>query len=322
MTSQNASSTMTSTNKRVRFTDLTGDTSPNTTTIGNTLTPKGIALQSIRVFAVTLRKHLQPIIIHAGESHVDILHKWATKVRQHKKMEDDDEFIPRSARMVNFEFRVSKEVEESEEFNRIQKDTDIIINDFRLSLKEKVQETLGLEIRLLKEKMEKNLVLHIFKIVQGYLITDSKDVSPHLIVSALMHYHHEKLLDQTTFELEDFNKTYREEHAIGRYPLPINAPEPPEEEEMAGQDAPPTTDDQQYAIRLRDDAQRCYNAVYSTLAKPAKSYFEKLENIEIDISLKKLHTTATLEDAATSAKNRMALEPSADPSLVKDLIRT
>ena len=62
--------------------------------------------------------------------------------------------------------------------------------------------------------------------------------------------------------------------------------------------------------------------LHSPNAKLAKSYFEKLENIEIDISLKKLHTTATLEDAATSAKNRMALEPSADPTLVKDLIRT
>ena len=79
--------------------------------------------------------------------------------------------------------------------------------------------------------------------------------------------------------------------------------------------------DQQYAIKLRDDAQICYNAVYSTICKPVQSYFDRIETIEIDISLKKMHTTSIHEDAATAAKNRMELEPTVDPELVKDLIR-
>ena len=142
---------MTTTNKRVRFTDLTSDDSPNTPTPGSILTPKGIALKSVRSFAATLRKHLAPIIINAGESHVDLLHKWTTKVRQLKKMEDDDDFIPRSARMVNFEFRVPKAVEVTEEFISINAETNILTNNFRLSLKEKVMETLALEIKLMRD---------------------------------------------------------------------------------------------------------------------------------------------------------------------------
>ena len=42
-------------------------------------------------------------------------------------MDDDKEFIPRSARLVNFDFRVTKKVENNPEFLVIKADTDSIV---------------------------------------------------------------------------------------------------------------------------------------------------------------------------------------------------
>ena len=76
-----------------------------------------------------------------------------------------------------------------------------------------------------------------------------------------------------------------------------------------------------YANQLKQDAQLCYNAICKAIKIPVKSYCERLVNIEIDISLKKMHSTAELETAATATKTRLGLEPTADPELVKNLIR-
>ena len=248
------------------------------------------------------------------------MHNWMTKLRQHKKMEDDAEFIPRSAR-TNFEFRVNKEVEDCPEFVAINAETTDIINDFQMSLKQQIMKVLDIEVKLLQSHMYTNLVKQINYVVQAILVSEGKAVSPHLIVSTFMHHHQEEFLDQTTMELEEFNEKYKEVHALARYPLPINAPLIDEEENMTDETRPDDAARSRYAIQLQQDAQLCYNAVYATIVIPVRSYAERCETIEIDISLKKLSTTAKLEDSATATKKRLGLEPTADPDLVKDLIR-
>ena len=73
---------------------------------------------------------------------MDLLHKFSTKCRQHAKMENDDDFIPRSARLMNFEFMVSKQVECSEEFLGVKVETEALVKEFRLNLKGKIIEIL------------------------------------------------------------------------------------------------------------------------------------------------------------------------------------
>ena len=45
-------------------------------------------------------------------------------MNQYKKMDDDPDYIPRSANLINFEFRVTKEVENHAEFFVKKADTD------------------------------------------------------------------------------------------------------------------------------------------------------------------------------------------------------
>ena len=320
MTTEYASDTMTTTNKRVRFTDPSSEPSPILKTAGKPLTPKGLALMSVRTYASTLRKHLSPILLNAGETNINLTHSWTSKVRQLKKMEDDDEYLPRSTRNVDFEFRVTKQVEDTEEYKSINAETQIIMNDFRLSLKGKVKEVLIVEIKLIRESLIENLMKHLCLVVQAQLLTDGKKISPHLMISTFMHYHHTTFLSQTDLEIEEFNVSYKKYHSLATYPLPTSEHNP-DNVEMAPEQPALHAENHSYAIQLRDDALICFKTVLATLSTPIKVYFERMDAIEVDISLKKLNSTAELEDAAATAKARLLLEPTTDPELVKDLIR-
>ena len=248
------------------------------------------------------------------------MHNWMTKLQQHKRMEDDVEIIPRSA-PINFKFRVSKHVEDCTEFVTINTETTNIISDFQIQLKQQIMKVLDLEIKQLRSHMYTNLCKHINLIVQAILVSEGKAVSPHLIVITFMHYHQEEFLAQTSMELEEFNEKYKEVHELTRYPLPIHAPLLDGDVDMPDELNQGEATNLNYATQLKQDAQLCYNAICKAIKIPVKSYCERLVNIEIDISLKKMHSTAELETAATATKTRLCLEPTADPELVKNLIR-
>ena len=137
---------MTSMNKRVWFTnpDL-----PNTPPASAILSPKGAAQAAVRAYAASLQDTLSPIILTAGEHFIDQVHKLIIKAVQPQKMNDDADFIPRSTRLVNFEFRVTKEVEVNPDFVVIKDDTTNLVNKFKQDLKTKIMETLEIEIALL-----------------------------------------------------------------------------------------------------------------------------------------------------------------------------
>ena len=316
---------MNTTNKRVRFTTPSVIDMTTSLTPGSTLTPKACSIQSVRSFAVTLRKHLSPIIQNAGLSHIELLHKWSTKCRQHCKMEGDDTFIPRSARLMNFEFRVSKEVETSEEFLEVKAETEVIIKEFRLNLKDRIMDTLKIEILSTRQKLYENLVKEIYSIIQAKLLSEKKTNDPHVIFTQILHYYLEELLDPFDCNELELCTIYKAVHVLEDIPI-SNTPNPDAETNEMVEDTVPLTQptgpsNQSQAIKLRDLSRSCLNTIVSAIIRPHQMYFERLEEIEIDISLKKLHFTSTTEDAAAAAKARLDLEATAPPELVKDLIR-
>ena len=116
-TSEIASNAMNNTNKGVKIEvpTLTHD-SPSTLHVSPNQTSKDCDLSSARIFAVTLRRHLSPIVKRIAESHIDLLHKQITKMNQSNKMDTDSNLIPRFTRLVNFDFRVTKLVKNSQSF--------------------------------------------------------------------------------------------------------------------------------------------------------------------------------------------------------------
>ena len=220
MTTVPASDAMTNTNKRVRFNtpSLTG--MPKSLTDESNVTPKATSIQSIRIFAATLRKHLSPIILNAGLTHIELLHKFSTKCRQHAKMESDEDFIPRSARLMNFEFMVSKQVESSEEFLGVKVETEALVKEFRLNLKGKIMETLKIEILILRQNLYENFAKDIHAIIQAKLISEKKTNDPHVIFGKIIHYHLHELIDKFDANELEICTIYKEVHALEEFPFP------------------------------------------------------------------------------------------------------
>ena len=89
-------------------------------------------------------------------------------------MDADEDFIPRSARLVNFEFRVTKKVEASEEFQEVKAETTLLIKEFRLNLKAKIMDALKIEILQLRTELYSNPVKILHSVIKGKLLSERK----------------------------------------------------------------------------------------------------------------------------------------------------
>ena len=228
MTTEIAPGAMTTTNKRVRYetTNSNPNDLPSTPSVSANQSPKGCALSSVRSFTVTLRRHLSPIVHKAAESHVDLMHKLMTKMNQFTKMDGDNDFIPRSARLANFEFRVSKKVENSPEFLTIKGETDALVLEFRLKLKQKIMDTLKIECTMLRAELYESLITNIHLVVQAQLITDKSMENPHKIVNTIIEYYYKEIFDHTDLDKDEFIEIYKNTHGLATFPLPPDATPP------------------------------------------------------------------------------------------------
>ena len=77
---------------------------------------------------------------------------------------------------------------------------------------------------------------------------------------------------------------------------------------------------QRAATRLRINSLPGRRLVVSTFCRPAKSYFKRMDAIETDLSLKKLHVTNTLEAAIEATRERLDVENSVDKELLDSVI--
>ena len=167
-----------------------------------------------------------------------------------------------------------------------------------------------------------NFAKDIHAIIQAKLISEKKTNDPHVIFGKIIHYHLHELIDKFDANELEICTIYKEVHALEEFPFPN--PLNPDADNMAtdASDTPPAPAvPQAQAIELRDLARTCLNTIVAAIIRPHQMYFDRLEEIEIDISLKKLHFTSTNEDASAAAKARLDLEDTAPPELVKALIR-
>ena len=87
-------------------------------------------------------------------------------MHERNKMDDDSNFIPRSPRMVNFDFRVTKKVENNSDYMVVKADTDVIVLEFKLALKYKIMDMLQIECKSLRDELYENLVTNLHRVVQ------------------------------------------------------------------------------------------------------------------------------------------------------------
>ena len=82
-----------------------------------------------------------------------------------------------------------------------------------------------------------------------------------------------------------------------------------------------TDNGQQQAIANRDACHPSRLLILGVFTRPGTAYFDRADAIKVDISLKKLFTTNTLEDATEATKERLDAETSVDSRLLEEIVR-
>jgi hypothetical protein len=96
-----ATETTTTTTKRTRFDASASDGKAEATS------PKALAANQVKAYIVSLQQDIGSILEKLGLNHISLQAKALDKILDMTKMEDDEEFIPSSAR-IEFSYNMSK----------------------------------------------------------------------------------------------------------------------------------------------------------------------------------------------------------------------
>ena len=179
-------------------------------------------------------------------------------------------------------------------------------------------DSLKIEIHMTRDNLYKNLVKDLHTIIQAKLLSEKNTKDPHIILSQIIHYHSNELLDSfDTTELK-FCTIYKEVHALEDIPIHNMTNPNADLNNMTGDNG---QDNHTRLIEFCNLSRSCLNTIVSTIIQPHQMYYERLEDIEIDISLNELHHSTSNEDTPASDKKvRLDPEATTPPDLVKDLL--
>jgi hypothetical protein len=330
--------TATGSSKRTRFDATAQLATPDASTAPTSQTPIAIAERHIKSHVMSLLPSIANILETTATKHILLLAKAHNKRRHASTMENDDEYIPRSAR-VKFELLVSKKVDESPAFAVLREETATIIMDFQKSLKSKILAATKLEVTSLETTIKEDLAKAICIATRAFLIADGHStVNHHRVVNTLLDRHHEALLKHATTTLAEFRSIYKEQHGLDELPPPFApAPPPPpatptprtheNAESLFAQGglyntqppappatAPPTNPaDREVAKILR--------ALDSTFIVAWDIYQDTQKKQDINLELKKLSTTYFTEAATEDTQMEVDAEGAVDPQQLKELVR-
>ena len=317
--------------KRTRFDPTaampTGEDS--TTAVGQPSgSPTAMAESFIRKHVQSLHPQIATILERLGLRHLKLLVTANNKAKHIRRMTDDQDFVPRSAR-VNFEFHVSKPAEESPEFTALREDTNDLIAAFQRSLTQKILAVTRLEHTLLTRSVQDDFIESLRVIVRAFLIvgekaTDDVDVS----VYSLVHTYQDTLFEVVKLDLDAFVPRYKTAHNINSFPsAAATAAATAGVAAAAGHDSD-RDDSLGYALAGIPPAPavdpclaNIHRAIVSVFVEPWKLFLRQQRQNDIHLELKKLSTAHFTEKATVDAAMDVDAEPAADRRHLGDLIR-
>ena len=324
----NTNSSSSSPNKRVRF-DATSAPTPPGDTSAIKSTPLYVADTFIKNHIVSLQPQLASILGKLGHHHVSLLHKLHNKKAQITRMESDEDFIPRSAR-IDFKFHMSKTAEERPEFLALQEETNTHIANFRKLLRQQIIKATKIESDALTEEIKIGFIKVIRVSTEAFLIGDDTGVTPngdllHATVSSLMEHRHATLLRHTTFTSFDvFCDTYKRLHNLSEFPIAPTGPSTsaaPASRFFSPNNTNPTTPAIQSVQVPPVQLDKIARALESVFIFPFDEYLKQCKKNQISLSLKKLSTMHFTEEATNDSQMHLDREPAADRAQLQSLIK-
>ena len=148
--------------------------------------PKALAIAFVKSHSASLQPQVGSILERLGIQHLNLLSKRHQKLVQINKMDQNNDFIPRSAR-IEFSFHMTKEATETPEFQALQTNTNQKIQEFRNFLKRQVIDATKIEETILLHQIQDDFILSLRHVITAFLTANSVSVSNTNIQAAIQH---------------------------------------------------------------------------------------------------------------------------------------
>ena len=123
-----------------------GDDATTSKAASKPKTPTRAGEEAIDTFVESLRDEVKPILLKTAKAYLRDAITGYNKMDTYTRMNDDAEFIPRSAR-INFTIQSNKLTSELESFQDVKDETEEIVKETRLKLRSKILKSLDIEIK-------------------------------------------------------------------------------------------------------------------------------------------------------------------------------
>ena len=133
-------------------------------------------------------------------------------------MEGDSTTIPRSAR-IEFNLIVPRNVEERNDFIQLQADTAAIVDNFKLQLKNKIMDSIKIEIEALTAEINDLYAKSLHTIISAVCLSEGRTgVDTHHVAASLLQHHSSQMMKHTNLDATTFMDAYRRVRQLASFP--------------------------------------------------------------------------------------------------------
>ena len=345
-------------NKRTRFSE---NDSTSTSEINNhkVQPPKILAESFIRSTTSSLHPLIAPDVEKLGKEHLLLLSKKNHLDKANKRLVDDKDHIPSSAR-IKFELSVSDRVKEMSEYKTLQENTIDVIQEAHLGLKTQIIAASKLEIKAIKITIAHHLIKSIRLITNAYLLILNDKTNVDEAVYIMAKHYIIALSIHIPMNLREFITIYKEVHTIDTFPprllltntntqttttttttttQPTTSPffgnnssggtgtgggnstrgTPRQSQQEAKQEE--KQEEQVVAVIIPPNITTIKNCIENVFVTSWSRFLEQQSKNELAIELKKLSTTFFTTRSSSETTAIVDAEPAADKKELKALIR-
>ena len=170
--------------------------------------PLAAAEELVASHVESLHDGIATLLLTRGREYLALSQRLFYKEKNKVRMEQDDTYIPVSAR-VNFTLQVVKEAKESTDFQTLQDSTALIIKRHQEELKQCILESIAIDIKALRMALNQHLCQSLYSVTSLFHIAQGLHVKhTHLTVDALLDKYSTTLLKHTGITATAFRRLY------------------------------------------------------------------------------------------------------------------
>ena len=285
--------------------------------------PLEIAISVIKTGLASLHGQFRDTLVKLGSEYVRIQAKIIQKKHRISKLENDTDYIPKSAR-CEFALTCIKQVKHDSKFIALQEKVNESINNFHSTLRGHIIESQKIELEVLYQECRKKFVKNIRTLTMNYLVLNRLDKTntDELFVS-LLHKYSLLMLIHLNTNTQSIIELYKEENSLKDLPEPMEistqlsqpslSQSTTEKQQNSVARVPLTLDKKRQASELKDLIEKVF-------LRPVHNYVHTFNEKLIKQDLIALNKEIEASSATEETQQEIDKEKTVDPETLKKLI--